>query len=100
MEIMRFLVTWELRSGGSEADQARILSLFGAWDPPIELHEWCGFSDGMGGMCIIDTDDANMVGRVTAPWTPWLDFTIRPIRPIQDAAADLGEALEFRAGVK
>jgi hypothetical protein len=39
--LMRFLITFALKSGsGSEADQARILSLFAKWQPPVELQEW------------------------------------------------------------
>jgi hypothetical protein len=95
---MRFLITWKI-NGGAEADQARILGLFAAWEPPIELHEWSGFADGAGGMAIAEADDAAMIARVTTPWTPWLDFTIQAILPIEQTAGVLSEALEFRSSV-
>jgi len=95
---MRFLITWKL-STGSEADQARILDLFAKWQPPVELQEWSGFADGGGGMAIADTDDVESLARVTAPWTPWLEFTVRPLLPIQQTAAALADAADFRASV-
>ena len=96
---MRFLVMWKLNSG-SEADQARILGLFAKWEPPIELHEWSGFADGTGGMCIAETDDADALAHVTAPWTPWLEFTVRPLLPIQQTAAAIADAAGFWASVE
>ena len=91
---MQFLITWEI-AAGSEEDQARILSLFAKWEPPVELREWSGFADGSGGMCIAETDDAEAVGRITAPWTPWLDFTIKLLMPIQRTAVVMSEAAGF-----
>jgi hypothetical protein len=95
---MRFLITWTSISG-SEADQARILNLFAKWQPPVELHEWSGFADGAGGMAIAETDDVELLVRVTTPWTPWLEFTVRPLLPIQQTAAALADAAGFRSTV-
>jgi hypothetical protein len=95
---MRFLITWTSTSG-SEADQARILNLFAKWQPPVELHEWSGFADGAGGMAIAETDDVELLVRVTTPWTPWLEFTVRPLLPIQQTAAALADAAGFRSTV-
>ena len=91
---MRFLITWSI-GGESEAEQARILALFGKWQPAIELREWSGFADGDGGMCIAETDDAALLAAVTAPWTPWLTFSIRPLIPIEQTAAVMSEAAAF-----
>ena len=88
---MRFLITWSI-TGESEAEQARILALFGKWQPPIELTEWSGFADGDGGMCIAETDDAALLAAVTAPW---LTFSIRPLIPIEQTAAVMSEAAAF-----
>lgn len=95
---MRFLITWTINTG-SEAEQARILALFAKWQPPIELHEWSGFADGSGGMCIADTDDVDQLARVTAPWTPWLDFTVQPLLPIQQTAEVMSGTAEFWSSV-
>jgi Domain of unknown function (DUF3303) len=91
---MRFLITWSMASE-SEAEQARILALFGKWQPPIELKEWSGFADGDGGMCIAETDDVERLAAVTAPWTPWLRFSVRPLVPIQQTAAVMSDAAGF-----
>ena len=91
---MRFLITWSLGSG-SEAEQARILALFAKWEPPIELTEWSGFADGDGGMCIAEADAVEQLAATTAPWTPWLRFSIRPLLPIEQTAAVMSEAAGF-----
>jgi hypothetical protein len=95
---MRFLITWKVTTN-SEADQARILSLFAKWQPPVELQEWHGFVNGSGGMCIAETDDVNVLAAVTAPWTPWLDFTVHALQPIQQTADVLSDAASFRSSV-
>ena len=96
---MRFLITWEF-ANRSEAEQARVLSLFAKWQPPLELNEWSGFADGSGGMCIADAEDATALTRVTAPWTPWLDFTVRPLLPIQETAALMVDVAGFWSSVE
>jgi len=94
---MRFLITWTFK--GSEADQTRILDLFAKWQPPVELREWSGFADGSGGMCLAETDDVGILAAITAPWTPWLDFTVRALQPIQQAAEAMAAAAGFRASI-
>ncbi len=95
---MRFLITWKIHDG-SESDQARILNLFAKWQPPVELQEWSGFADGTGGMAIADTDNVDLLTRVSAPWTPWLEFSIRPLLPIQQTAEAMSDAAEFWSSV-
>ena len=95
---MRFLITWTLNAG-SEADQARILDLFAKWQPPVDLHEWSGFADGSGGMCLAETDDVDMLARITTTWTPWLDFTVQALQPIEQTATVMAEAAGFRSSV-
>ena len=81
---MRFLVEWEWTESTSDQELANALAVFAAWKPPIELSEWSGFGDSNGGFAIAETADANDLARITAPWAPWLRFTIRPIHPIQE----------------
>ena len=94
---MRFLITWTFK--GSEADQTRILDLFAKWQPPVELREWSGFADGSGGMCLTETDDVGILAGITAPWTPWLEFTVRALQPIQQTAEAMAAAAGFRSSV-
>jgi hypothetical protein len=97
---MRFLVTFTMKSGSSsEADQARILKLFAKWQPPVELQEWNGFADGSGGMAIAETNDIDVLAAVSAPWTPWLDFTVQALQPIQQTATTMAEAASFWSSV-
>jgi Domain of unknown function (DUF3303) len=97
---MRFLITFTRRLGsGSEAEQARVLNLFAKWQPPLELREWCGFADGSGGMCIAETDDADLLAASTAPWIPYFDFTVRALQPIEQTAVVMSEAASFWSSI-
>lgn len=97
---MRFLIMFTRRvGGGSEADQARILNLFANWQPPMELREWSGFADGSGGMCIAETNDVDLLAAATAPWTPWFDFTVRALQPIEQTAVVMSEAASFWSSI-
>ena len=94
---MKFLITWQ--NNANEADEARILALFAAWQPPVTMNEWSGFADGSGGVTIVETDDVDVLVAITAPWTPWLTFTIRAMQPIQSLAGSMAAAATFRGTV-
>ena len=93
---MKFLIEWEWTETRSDEEQASVLALFAAWNPPVELAEWSGFGDGSGGFAIAETVDANQLSRITTPWTPWFRFSVRPVQPIQETATAMQEAVEFR----
>ena len=95
---MRFLIVFEW-SSKSEADQVRVLDMFSKWTPPVQLTEWSGFADGVGNVCIAETDDVNVLATITAPWTPYFDFTVRALQPIQQTAEVAAQAVEFRNAV-
>jgi hypothetical protein len=52
-----------------------------------------------GGIAVIEVDSAATLARTTAPWTPWLRFTVTPIIPIEESAGIAGEAVAFRDSV-
>ena len=66
---------------------------------PVELQERSGFAEGSGGMAIAETADADVVGRICAPWTPRLQFTVKPMQPIRQFATTMAEAGQFWAAV-
>jgi hypothetical protein len=97
---MLFHVTWEL-TDQSEEGERRSLAVFSKWQPPAgaEFKGFYGFADGAGGVAIIEVDSAATLARTTAPWTPWLSFTVTPIVPIEESAAITGEAIGFRDSI-
>jgi hypothetical protein len=50
-------------------------------------------------MCIAETDDVNVLAAATAPWGPYLEFTIRPILPVEQSAAALSDAAGFWSSI-
>ena len=98
---MLFLVTWEF-ADASEAGSKRSLGVFQQWKPAAgaEFKGFYGFADGSGGVAVIEVDSHATLARVTAPFTPWLRFTARPLLPIEESAAIAGEALAWIGTVR
>ena len=74
------------------------------WMPRVEIGAVIAMgpvADPAGGygVAIIEADSAETVGRTTAPWIPWLRFTITPIVPIEQSTAIANEAVAFRDSV-
>jgi hypothetical protein len=97
---MLFHVMWTF-TDQSEESERRSLDVFGNWQPPAgaDFKGFYGFADGSGGVAIIEADSAATLARTTAPWVPWLAFTITPVLPIEEATAIAGEAITFRDSV-
>ena len=85
---MLFHVTWEFIDP-SEEGQKRSLSVFSKWEPPAGADfskGFYGFTDGTGGVALIEVDSAQTLARTIDPWTPWLRFEVTPIIPIEEDA--------------
>lgn len=94
---MLFHVVWDFVDTSEEGER-RSLAVFAKWQPPAgaEFKGFYGSADGKGGVALIEADSAATLARTTAPWTPWLRFTVTPIVPIEEATAISGEAQAFR----
>jgi uncharacterized protein DUF3303 len=97
---MLFHVLWRF-CDTSEEGQKRSFQVFEAWQPPAEaeFRGFYGFADNSGGVAIIEAGDAATIMRITAPFTPWMTFTITPILSIEEATALAAETIEFRESV-
>jgi hypothetical protein len=97
---MLFHVSWEFVDPSEEGER-RSLAVFSQWQPPegAQFQGFYGFADGTGGVAIIEADSVATMARTTAPWTPWLRFTARPILPIEESTQIAGEAMAFRDSV-
>ena len=97
---MLFHVVWDFVDT-SEDGGRRSLAVFAKWQPPAgaEFKGFYGCADGKGGVAIIEADSAATLARTTAPWMPWLRFTVTPIVPIEESTVINGEAIAFRDSV-
>lgn len=98
---MLFHVSWDFIDT-SEKGQRRSLAVFAKWQPPAgaEFQGFYGFVGGRGGFAIIEADSAATLAKTVAPWTPWLQFSVSPIVPIEEATGINNEAVAFRDSVK
>lgn len=94
---MLFHVMWEFTDQTEESEK-RSLQVFQGWEPPAgaEFQGFYAFADGSGGVAIVEADSAAALARTTAPWVPWLRFTVTPILPVEESAAIAGEGIAFR----
>ena len=98
---MLFHVIWEFIDT-SEEGQKRSLSVFSNWQPPDGAdfsRGFYGFSDGTGGVALVEVDSAQTLARTIDPWTPWLRFTVTPIVPVEESAKLANEAVAFRDSI-
>ena len=98
---MLFHVVWEFTDQSEEAEK-RSLQVFSQWQIPAgaQFQGFYGFADSSGGVALIEVDSAATLAKVTAPWAPWLSFTVTPIIPIEEATAIGAEAVAFRESVQ
>ena len=93
---MLFHVTWDFIDT-SENAQKRSLQLLSKWKPgPAQFQGFYSFADGTGGVALIEADTVADLAKTTAPWTPFLKFTARPILSVQEAAQINAEAAAWR----
>lgn len=97
---MLFHVVWDYVDTSEEGTR-RSLEVFAKWQPPAgaEFKGFYGCADGTGGVALIEADSAATLARTTAPWTPWLRFTVTPIVAIEESTVINGEAIAFRDSV-
>jgi hypothetical protein len=103
--IMKFVITWTPRSGGSaaEIDAAvpRVLALLSKWSPHSgeTIHQFVTRADGNGGFAVVETDNLAGLALDNAKFSPYLDFSVYPVLDVQEGAALLAEAAEFRKSI-
>lgn len=65
----------------------------------MEIQGFDSYADGSGGFSIAEVPDAATGLRGVSAFSPWLDFSIVPIVPVEEGAAIAGEGIAFRDGV-
>jgi hypothetical protein len=93
---MLFHVLWHF-TDTSEEGQERSLKVFQGWQPPAgaEFKGFYGFADTTGGVAIVEVDSPQTLARLTGPFTAWMEFTVTPILPVEEAAGIGGEVVAF-----
>jgi len=99
---MLFAITWTNRAGATEETDKRILQLFQKWQPPagLDFKGFYDYADGNGGIAIIEASSAEVILEATAPWSTYLNFTIRPIVSTDKSPAILAKAMAWRDSIR
>jgi Protein of unknown function (DUF3303) len=103
--IMKYVVAWKTRSGGSaaenEASAARLLEVYSKWTPPsdVTFHQFVARVDGEGGFAVTEGDDPASAARDIFKLAPYLEYTVYPVIDVGEAAGFLAEAVEWRKSI-
>jgi hypothetical protein len=103
--VMKFVVTWKVRSGGSaaenEASAARILEVYSKWTPPADatFHQFLVRGDGEGGFAVVEGDDQPAMALSIFKLSPYLEYAIYPVLDMEQAIGLFAEATEFRSSI-
>jgi hypothetical protein len=104
-DVMKFLVSWRMRTGGSAADNEaaakRGLALFEKWAPPegTTFHQFLQRLDGEGGYAVVEADDPLTLAEAPAKFGTMFEFSIVPVADIMDVIAVTAGGIEYRDSI-
>lgn len=86
----------------SEGSQQRLLHLFTQWKPPrgFAIRAHYAFTDGTGGLLLVDAETPAAAYEAVVPWVPFLEFHTVPILEVDKAVPIALGALAWRDSVK
>ena len=99
--MMKYVVTWSERSGGSASDyeeaQHRVLSLFEKWEMPESLNfqQFVVRVGEFGGYAVIETDNPLDIHKLTTVFAVF-QFKVEPVVDVMDAVGAELEAMAWR----
>jgi hypothetical protein len=102
---MKYVITWQPRSGGSAADNeasaARFRALTREWSPSADtaIHQFVVRIDGGGGFAIVESDGPAAIARTLFRLAPLNEYTAYPVIDYEEGIRIAVEADEFRASV-
>ena len=99
---MLFAVTFTPRSGLTEERDKRILKLFTNWKPPagFDFKGFYDYADGDGGIALVEAGSAEVMLEGFAPWSPFFEFRVRPIVPVEKSTPIFEKAIAWRDSVR
>ena len=102
---MKFVLTFTVRSGGSEVERfeagKRGQALLSKWQPSqaATMREWVNRCDGNGGFCVLETESASEMLKDLTTWSSFLEFAVYPVVDVAEATAAIAEGLTAREAV-
>ena len=99
---MLVAVIYTARENVSEDTTKRSLTLFTHWKPPKGYEIKChySFSDGSGGLGIVDVSSSAALLETAGTFSPFFDFKTLPVVEIEAAVPILQKANAWRDSVR
>ena len=99
---MLFAVTYTGRGDSTEESEKRILQLFANWKRPAGYEEKAhyGFSDGSGGLAMVEASTAAALYEGLSVWAPFFEFNAVPVVEISEGVSLLQRVYGWRDSVK
>src|SRR5215216_1632468 len=99
--LMKYVLTWWERPGGSYADyeaaQKRVLNVFEPWEMPesLDIQQFVVRVGEFGGYMVLETDSVADVQKLTTTFAVF-QFRLEPVMDVMDAVAAEAEAIAWR----
>jgi hypothetical protein len=94
-------ISYKSRANASEANDKRVMQLFGKWKPPAGLEVKAHYlrADGSG-FLIVEADSAAPLLEANAVYSTWLEYEVTPIVDISEAVPAIDRAYNWRDKVR
>jgi len=99
---MLFAVQYANPAHGDPARDQQVLKMLAAWKPPagFEMKGWYDYADGSGGVAIVEVSSAEVMLEAVAPWNTFLEFSAKPIVPVEASTPIFAKGNAWRDGLK
>ena len=85
----------------SEEGQARGLQLFSSWTPPSGFEFLSHYTRLTGGgLFVAETDSVGTAIAAMTPFTPYFDFEVTPVVPVEEGVEIMSGTMAFWASVE
>jgi hypothetical protein len=66
----------------------------------LDFKGFYDYADGDGGIAIAESNSAELIFEATAPWTTYLNFTVRPLVPSEKSPAIVEKVIAWRDSIR
>lgn len=97
-----FAIHYLTKADANEDRDRRTTKLLAAWRPPagFDMKGWYDYADGSGGVAIVDVVSADVLLEGLAPWSTFIDFSAKPIVPVEKSTPIFEKGIAWRDSIR